>query len=71
MLKLYGLRIYLAVYALSFVLSCILGPRRGHSLPVSVLGGLALGPLNLLLIWLLDPPAPVRKRVPLDEDEEV
>ena len=69
-MKLYGLRIFLVVYALSFVLSCILGPRRGHSVPVSVLGGLALGPLNLILIWLLDPPAPVRKPVPPDQDEE-
>jgi hypothetical protein len=49
--------IYLVVHALSFVASCILGPLRGHSFAVSALGGFALGPLNLLLIAFLSPPA--------------
>ncbi len=49
--------VYLIVHLVSFLLSCVLGPLRGHSFLVSALGGLALGPLNLLLIGLLTPPA--------------
>jgi hypothetical protein len=56
-----GARIYLVVHVVSFLLSCVLGPRRGHSFVVSAVGGLALGPLNLLLIFLLSPsPRPGR-----------
>jgi hypothetical protein len=55
-MKVWGLRIYLAIYAVSFILSCVLGPRRGHSRVISALGGFALGPFNLLLIWLVQPP---------------
>jgi hypothetical protein len=51
-----GARIYLAIHLASFVLSCVLGPLRGHPLIISALGGLALGPLNLVLICLLTPP---------------
>jgi hypothetical protein len=50
-----GPRIYLAVHLASFVLSCVLGPLRGHDLAISALGGFALGPLNLLLLVLLPP----------------
>jgi hypothetical protein len=56
-----GARIYLAVHLASFLVSCVLGPLRGHRLSISALGGLALGPLNLLLICLLAPaPRPPR-----------
>jgi hypothetical protein len=56
-----GARIYLVVHLVSFLVSCVLGPRRGHPLAISALGGFALGPLNLLLIWLLAPaPRPGR-----------
>jgi hypothetical protein len=50
-----GPRIYLAIHLASFALSCVLGPLRGHDLAISALGGLALGPLNLLLLVLLPP----------------
>ena len=50
-----GPRIYLAIHLASFALSCVLGPLRGHDLAISALGGLALGPLNLLLLLLLPP----------------
>jgi hypothetical protein len=65
MTRLLGLRIALAVHAASFVLSCILGPLRGHGLLISAFGGFALGPLNLILIFTLEPP---RKRQGRDQD---
>src|SRR5207237_720185 len=48
--------VYLAVHLTSFLLSCVLGPLRGHPLAVSALGGPAPGPPNLLLIGLLTLP---------------
>jgi hypothetical protein len=50
-----GPRIYLAIHLVSFAVSCVLGPLRGHDVAISALGGLALGPLNLLLLLLLPP----------------
>ena len=58
-----GPRIYLAIHLASFALSCVLGPLRGHDLAISALGGLALGPLNLLLLVLL-PPRPRAGKCP-------
>ncbi len=65
-----GMRIYLGVYLVSLALSCVLGPRRGHSLFVSALGGFVLGPLNLLLIFLLEPPARGRKRPSCEDGKD-
>jgi hypothetical protein len=50
-----GPRIYLAIHLASFVVSCVLGPLRGQDLAISALGGLALGPLNVVLLLLLPP----------------
>lgn len=54
-MKQWSMGIYLVVHFLSFLLSCFLGPRRGHGLLVSAFGGFVLGPANLILIYLLTP----------------